>query len=213
MTDRAARLALVRAAPEAARLKWRVKALSFYLRSRGVSCSINLHYRSAALAHRWSTAHAIAAGRISLGVLRALPGGRDLDGNRWYDRGWDTAGGHDGLAASTVPAVVANAVELGPPDMAFANEGYAADDPRRHPNVSDVMLSAHVTGRAIDLNVAWAALGGPWSDQACAIVRRFALRRPYADEPWHVETDAAAAPGFSVRDVACWYRAWRRNKR
>ena len=50
-------------------------------------------------------------------------------------------------------------------------------------------MSAHVYGLAIDLNVDWSKLNGPWSSDAKKVVKQFGLKRPFFDEPWHVEID------------------------
>ena len=194
---------IVLSLPIALRLKFRVKGLSYFLRSQGVNCNINLHYRKSTVAHRWSTAHSIAVGNTAMRSLRELKDGCALDGNRWFSDEWGV-GVPDDAKASDCEAVLGNARALGANDLAYAEEGYEAGDPRRFPNVPDIPVSNHVCGRAIDLNVDWGRLGGPWSKGANELVRQFGLKRPYADEAWHVELDDEKKPGFGVFHLIRW---------
>ena len=191
------------AVPAALRLKLRVKAMSYYLRSQGVGCTINLQYRKRRVAHRWSTAYGIYNGDVTLGTLRQRSAGRDDDGTVWWLPEWDCHGSDD-VSAATCPAIVDNAVQVGPNHMVYAQEGYRVDDSRRWPNVATAQVSAHVRGCAIDLNVDWSQLGGPWSSDACSIVQRFGLTRPYTDEAWHVEIDANYRPIYSWFAMLKW---------
>ena len=177
--------------------------MSYYLRSRGIDCIVNAHYRSCRVAHRWSTAHSIVAGKITLEVLRQLPDGQDSDGNIWFRPEWDCDIA-DAMSAAVCPAIVENAVRLGPPKMAYAREGYRPLDPRRRPNAPAIPISAHVYGGAIDLNIIWAKLDGPWSNAANTLIQRFGLVRPYRDEPWHVEYDTNRQAEFSLHDLVIW---------
>ena len=171
---------------DAALIRVRVKLLSYHLRRRGVMCTINAQFRPPALAHRWSTAHGIVTGRVTMGALRALDSGRDQDGNVWIRPQWGRELS-DRMGSDACAQIVQNAIALGPAKMVYAEEGYEPEDPRRLPNTEDIPVSRHVGGRAIDLNVDWALLGGPWSEQSTALVTRFGLRRPVPEEPWHVE--------------------------
>jgi len=170
----------------AALIRVRVKLMSYHLRRRGVMCTINAQFRAPALAHRWSTAHGIVTGRITMGALRTLDSGRDRDGNVWIRQQWGRELS-DQTRSDACPEIVQNAIALGPATMVYAEEGYECGDPRRLPNTEDIPVSKHVGGRAVDLNVNWALLGGPWSEQSNALVTRFGLRRPVPEEPWHVE--------------------------
>jgi hypothetical protein len=45
--------------------------------------------RSPATAHQWATAYQIQyGGDVTQKALEALPGGKDMDGNRWWGEGW-----------------------------------------------------------------------------------------------------------------------------
>lgn len=193
-------LACTRALPAALRLRLRAKAMSYHLRLRGVRCSMMLHYRDPRVAHRWSTAYAIMAGEIALATLRDLPEGRDADGNLWYRPEWEAAGAQ-GERAADCPDLLENAARLGPPNGNYAEEGYGPTDPRRWPNGPEVPVSRHIDGRAIDLWVDWAKLGGPWSEESLATVARFGLTRPYRHEEWHLELLEDGSPQFSLAEA------------
>jgi hypothetical protein len=182
---------------------YRVFALQLYLHTRRIHCAVRAHYRPPALAHRWSTAHHLLLGQVSLGALRQLPGGQDADGTLWYRPEWDP-GGPDDAPAAHGPALCPNAAQLGGPGGHYAEEGYAADDARRRPNLAAVPVSRHVRGLAMDLAVDWAAVGGPWSAEALALVARFGLLRPVLSEPWHVEARPGGGLGVAPSVVLGW---------
>lgn len=188
----------------------RVKAFSFYLRSKGIYCTINAHYRDKRNAHRWSTAYSIISGRITMGDLRALENGCDQDGNRWYHPDWDT-GGRDDQPTDKNAAVKDNALALyGPDKIVFAAEGYERDEYRRKPNNPDIPVSKHVYGTAIDINVHWNQIGGPWSEEACKLMDDFGLLRPVPSECWHIELNRQTRPKYALFDIL---RFWIRSKR
>lgn len=172
----------------AIRLRGRVKALQAFLHKRDIQSDIKQHYRSRVLAHRWSTAYHIVNGGITMKDLRELENGRDQDGNLWYKKEWDTRG-RDSDYANASKKIVVNAMKIGQAEVNFAEEGYACDHPFRRPNLSAIPVSRHVLGRAIDLQIDWAKMDGAWSSKAEAIISSFGLKRPYRDEPWHLELD------------------------
>jgi len=199
--------------PEPLRLKFRVYCLILYLRGKGIRCGIQAHYRNPDRAHRWSTAHSVLIGNIKIGDLRCLADGRDLDGNLWFKPEW-APDACDDAPAHEFPEIIANAQQLGPRKPAYAEEGYAAADPRRRPNLASIPISKHITGRAIDLNVDWSAIGGPWSAAADQLIARYGLWRPVATESWHVELAKASGMKVPVREllVASWHYVLRRIK-
>jgi hypothetical protein len=173
--------------------------------------------RTRQTAHVVSTAHHIyQRGGISLEDLRALPDGKDADGNVWYRKAWETVptwGGWGTPRPATGGEIwqeaQANAFALakqqgedfvkepwrGPATISCAYEGYDADNEGRKPNVREVPLSNHVVGKAIDLTIDWSKLGGDWSEEANEFVASFGLIRPFSPdsetycikERWHFE--------------------------
>ena len=178
---------------QALRLRLRVSTLFAHLDGRGIAAKINCQYRERHKAHRWSTAFSIVDRRVGLDALRALPRGRDRDGNVWYDDKWE----EDGRGA-VLHLVMENARANLAPGGAYAEEGYEPDDPRRLPNCPNIPVSKHVLGIAIDADVDWEKLGGPWSDLAQRTLSNFGLVRPIASEHWHMELD----PRFPWRGVS-----------
>lgn len=192
--------------------------MTVYLEDQAIDCRITKFLRKRRTAHRWSTAHHIVNGRISIGALRRLKDGRDTDGNIWYKREWD-AGHNDDASASACKLIKSNAIELGSPGTVYAEEGYAADDPARLPNLRDIPISKHIFGLAIDILVDWSKLGGPWSDHAKDVVTKFGLVRPVDHEHWHFEIDPdtllAITPYFVIppHQVAGWVIHWSMRSR
>lgn len=186
--------------PEPLRLKFRVYCLILHLRGKGIRCGIQAHYRNPDRAHRWSTVHSVLSGHITVGDLRGLAGGRDQDGNLWFKPEW-APGARDDAPAHEFPAIVTNAQQLGPRKPAYAEEGYAAMDPRRRPNLASIPISKHITGRAIDLNVDWLAIGGPWSAASDELIARYGLCRPVVSESWHVELAEACRMKVSAGEL------------
>lgn len=123
-------------------------------------------------AHQWSTAYWIQKGAIGEDRLKALPGGKDADGNLWYKEGW------------TKKEIDANAHSIW--HGARANEGYPKGDKRRLPNTDDPDASTHCFGEAIDIKIPWRN-GNGWHKEANDLVKQFKLQRPEADEHWHFE--------------------------
>lgn len=194
-----------------ARLLYRAESLCFYLEQQGIRCRITKFLRKPRTAHRWSTAHHIVNGGITLEQLRRLEGGRDLDGNVWYKPEWD-AGGDGGMSANTSEQIKQNAIQQGPPHTVYSEEGYAPNDPARLPNLPEVPISKHVYGLAVDMFVEWDRLGGAWSDSAQALVARFGLARPVASESWHFELGARNESRPSALQVARWVIRSRRKR-
>jgi subtilisin family serine protease len=132
--------------------------------------------RDPAKAHKWSTAYFIrkrgTAKSVPFDAVRALPCGRDLDGNLWFQPGW------------TDEDIVKNAERIW--SGALAAEGYAKGDPRRLPNTGAVGMSNHLAGNAMDVTIRW-VYSSPWDPRAVDVVARHGLARPVAGEPWHFE--------------------------
>jgi hypothetical protein len=128
----------------------------------------------------------------------------DLDGNVWFRAEWDNDQ-NDAAPANTIRELVQNAISLGPEELEYAAEGYDREDPRRFPNLRTVPVSKHVTGTAIDLNVAWDNLGGPWSRQSISLLYQFGLKRPISSECWHVELDESRKPEYPVTHIIRWW--------
>jgi hypothetical protein len=147
------------------------------------------HYRSKKIAHRWSTAYQITNGGITIGDLRRLKNGKDEDGNIWYKRDWDP-GGPDSECAKSSRSIKDNAVKLGQAEMHYAEEGYDSNSLFRRPNLSNIPVSRHVHGKAIDFDIDWSQLGGAWCSKTRKIISKFGLIRPYEQEPWHFELDS-----------------------
>lgn len=147
--------------------------------------------------------------RIPLGNLKALPNGKDADGNLWYKPNWEsrTTAPCDDLSlpiAGAYPAYGGNCIKHqadinnkkypGHNISDCAYEGYGLNS-RRAPNIAAIPISKHVTGEAIDGSVDWDKLGGFWSSEADAVVQKFRLYRPFRPggsqlctvEPWHFE--------------------------
>jgi len=105
--------------------------------------------------------------KIPLRNLRALPGGRDLDGNPWYDPKWDSLLVAFGLPPESPKDIVFTDESLNvvwnlirkraeeiKPQNALAAEGYAFGDDHILPNVYPT-ISNHVGGNAIDCTIPW----------------------------------------------------------
>ncbi len=162
--------------------------------------------RSPKLAHRWSVAYEIhhakpknvrkkdnrdksedefqSRSNVTMAALKALPGGKDLDGNLWYEEGWDWED------------VAKNASKWRKEDESMAAEGYAFGDNHRLPNNLNGGLSVtrHATGLAVDVKLTWRLPNGGIAQDTNewdAVFAAFNIKRPLKDksgtkrEPWH----------------------------
>lgn len=193
-------------------LKARFNRMVIALNAMGITYKVMGDVRPKRQAHLVSTAYHIHTKQVPLKELRALKGGKDLDGNVWYRKGWEMVTPFFSLLYRPRPATEAeilekapdllekakeNALELAenegsdfigtftfrPNIVNCAYEGYAKDDPHRKPNLSTVPISNHVIGQAIDLKgIEWNKLGGEWSAEARKFVASFGLTRPFAPE-------------------------------
>jgi hypothetical protein len=129
-------------------------------------------------AHRNSTAYHIRTGVVTMDALKALPDGKDRDGNVWFKEGW------------TETEVKANALDVW--DGEVANEGYGPADPKRLPNAAEVPMSTHCNGHAMDITIPWRD-GDGWHKEARDLVKQFGLVRPFdPKERWHFELPGAS---------------------
>ena len=131
--------------------------------------------RSAAEAHRWSTAYMIQVNAIKFDKIKALTDGKDLDGNLWYDKDKDNAYKDVPLSdeelkkeeekakadpkykkkttkkvfdkAGTMANIKVRASKFW--GTTEAAEGYRRNDPRIAPNHKG--QSNHVKGNAVDV--------------------------------------------------------------
>jgi hypothetical protein len=194
-----------------AELKKRFNRMVTELIRRKISYGEKADLRTRQKAHIVSTAYHIRQrGGISLADLRALPDGKDADGNTWYRGEWETWASRNSGLLYFAPKITENAFVLAQQqgkkfidangDISCAYEGYTSDDQHRVPNVPQVPISNHVLGLAVDLaGVEWDKLGGQWSKQANEFVASFGLTRPFSPdaetycikEHWHFEK----APG------------------
>lgn len=162
-------------APANAELVSRANALVQGLCQEGCNVTYTAGQRSQATAHKWSTAFFIQQGEISISnVTSSLTanGGeyRDEDGNLWYTDGW------------TQEQFDTNARELWPSgNLAF--EGYEVGNSKRAPNTTDVPVSRHTLGEAIDI----AGIGDCDSDMVSRLLQQHQLAQPLSCEPWHLE--------------------------
>ena len=163
------------------------------LAEQGIDVEITQSARNPQLAHQWSTAYNIFIGNISIDDLRLNP--IDMDGNVWFSEEWDN--GNDRVLERKVKV---NAWEKGSQscfvsfweicfgnNLIYALEGYSTGDPRRTPNISNVPISNHVFGLAVDLS---------WKDVEDSVIGETAAKhdlfRPLlyfkeSPENWHFE--------------------------
>jgi hypothetical protein len=182
--------------------------------------SLDSAVRDPKQAHSWSTTYSILISPTTdnqlLKNLQALPGGKDMDGKRWYNKTWEqgtrnsqgnfTQAGLTKLwkkireqAKANSADRSANAATLAKP----AAEGYKLTDPRVKPNTY-AKVSKHCVGLAIDATVPWRsgaklgsltiANGMAGDNGAITIVGQSGLSRPLLTitpvdkrEPWHFE--------------------------
>ena len=178
--------------------------------------------RSASEAHRWSTAYNIRMGNIGLSRLQQLTGGKDKDGNLWYNPTTDDVFKDVALSAAEVQAelekqkadpnykikttkkvldetatmvnIVARAT--GYWDGALAAEGYPGNDERRLPNLTTVGVSNHITGNAVDITFPFTFnYFDPVIDALAAIFGLFRAVREGGEEYWHYERLGMPAKG------------------
>lgn len=145
--------------------------------------------RSPKTAHRMCVAWEIqyGPGRVTFEAVKALPGGKDGDGNLWYRSGWTWA------------QVKANAKEVRA-SSAIAAAGHEFGDSKRAPLPlnSRPGVSRHCTGRAVDVTIKWRKQGvsattnqnDVWGWET--INNQFGLFRPLPkghpnQENWHLE--------------------------
>lgn len=193
---------LTRHSITALRLRYRVLALQQYLQMSGIECTIEWQYRDRKLAHKWSTAYSIANAKVSIGKLKELPEGKDRDGNQWLLPEWSQQS-----IGKLMPLVLERAIAHCAPRMAYAEEGYEPDDPRRYPNLQEIPVSSHVYGTAVDVSIDWQKLEGEWSDVAITTLAKFGLVRPFNFEHWHVELGGVAAQHNRLRTTVMLIRS------
>jgi RHS repeat-associated protein len=170
------------------------------------------------VAHRFSTTYFILSGEIPYELFKWYSGDiRDEDGNIWFLDEWRNECAHYPDPDICLKAYIyENASENSPDTVrgpvhidwdhlkewhshAYAEEGYNVGDARRFPNITNVKVSKHVFGLAID--VAFRVTGyvkDAWDPQINAVVENHGLSRPFnqelADlgfipepEAWHFE--------------------------
>ncbi|HVV84378.1 MAG TPA: hypothetical protein VHE35_15025 [Kofleriaceae bacterium] len=141
--------------------------------------------RSPKDAHKFNVAYEIMQGHVSLHDLQALKGGKDHDHNVWY---------HPGETLADVQARVA-ARGLGKHPAA---SGYPLGHEWRAPARNGKMgISAHCSGRAVDVHIPWRSRDGKGQDVWAweEIYHQFGLTRPLhrdrggkqKPEEWHIE--------------------------
>ena len=128
---------------------------------------------------------------ISMASLQALPGGRDEDGNKWYEPGW------------TKEQVIEYAKKKLKDEGASgkpAAAGYNFGDSRRHPLNLNAKpgVSRHCSGHAVDVDIPWRSEKDPKKSDVWGwehIYHQFGLTRPLHrdrasaadEESWHIE--------------------------
>lgn len=188
-------------------LKARVNQMLTALKNKNIKFTCSDDVRPAKTAHIISTAyHIYQRGGITLDDLRTLPDGKDIDGNVWYKKAWEKDSDDEEVwekardnafeIAKKQGSGYVNERLIRSNTINCAYEGYDNNDPHRLPNETDVPVSSHVRGAAVDVRgVEWNEFGGPWSPKAKRFIGSFGLYRPYNDksktycieEPWHFE--------------------------
>jgi hypothetical protein len=143
---------------------------------------------------------------ITLAALQALPDGRDVDGNKWYEPGWTEAQAIEYAKKKIKDAGASGKV---------AAAGYNPGSPRRAPLPINGKpgVSSHCSGHAVDVDIKWRSADDPnkvdlWGWEQ--IYHQFGLTRPLhrdrggkasTQESWHLEetgkdleTEEAEAP-------------------
>ncbi len=128
---------------------------------------------------------------ITLAALKALPGGKDADGTKWYEEGW------------TEEQIKENAKNVRA-STKIAAAGYDYGDAARAPLPlnSRPGVSRHCTGRAVDVTIPWRSAGKDAATNATDVwawedvYKQFGLHRPLhktlvsdakLQENWHIE--------------------------
>ena len=128
---------------------------------------------------------------VKMEDLQALKGGKDADGNKWYEPGW------------TKDQVIEHAKSLYGKGSkgAVAAAGYNHGDPRRAPLAigSGPGVSRHCSGHAVDVDIPWRSEKDPNGTDVWAweqVYHQFGLTRPLhrdhgraksTQESWHIE--------------------------
>jgi hypothetical protein len=160
--------------------------------------------RSPKDAHRLGTAYEIVNmdtnKNVTLESLKALPGGKDKDGNTWYKDGWEK----EQIVSNTKHYKSGTAVAAG---------GYPFGDPRRAPLVGKSPgVSRHCSGHAVDVDIPWKTADGKGTDIWAweEIYHQFGLLRPRhknlvsgtLKESWHIEETGKQLVGDEQTDEA-----------
>ncbi len=170
--------------------------------------TLNEGVRDPKLAHKWSTSWKLRHPKNEtekaqlLKNLRALPGGKDLDGNLWYKKSWETGlqkvnGKFTAAALATLwNRIQKHALTLDNRSNKnlIAAEGYAVSDKHILPNIHPT-VSVHPAGKAIDATIAWRTgakvetltIGSGATTDAAAnkLVTLFLLKRNVPSEKHH----------------------------
>lgn len=152
-------------------------------------------------AHRICVAWEIqyGPGRVDFDSVKALPGGKDADGNVWYKDGW------------TWEEVKSNANSVRSSNK-IAAAGYEYGKPERAPLPlnSRPGVSRHCTGRAVDVTIPWRTKGVHASKNQSDVwgweelYTQFGLHRPLhkdkvsstnLQECWHIEETSKKLEG------------------
>lgn len=135
--------------------------------------------------------------KVTLDALKALPGGRDADGNKWYEAGWT-----EQQAIDNAKKLIKDAGASGK----VAAAGYNPGDSRRAPLplTGRPGVSNHCSGHAVDVDIPWRSADDPnkkdlWGWEQ--IYHQFGLTRPLhkdrggkasTQESWHLEETGKA---------------------
>ncbi|HRC56913.1 MAG TPA: hypothetical protein PKU97_13365, partial [Kofleriaceae bacterium] len=141
---------------------------------------------------RYEQANMATNRHITLAALQALPGGKDADGNKWYEPGWT-----EEQAIAYAQKKIKDAGASGK----VAAAGYNPGDSRRAPLPlsSGPGVSSHCSGHAVDVDIKWRSQDDPgkvdlWGWEQ--IYHQFGLTRPLhrdrggkasTQESWHLE--------------------------
>jgi hypothetical protein len=152
--------------------------------------------RSPSAAHKLCVRYEIANmdtnKKVTLDALKALPGGRDQDGNKWYEAGWT-----EEQAIQNAKDMIKKAGASGK----VAAAGYNFGDARRAPLPINGRpgVSNHCSGNAVDVDIPWRSPTDPNKVDLWAwehIYHQFGLTRPLhrdrggkasMQESWHIE--------------------------